>query len=123
MIRYYLQHPATPRPLRFSRHRALRHWTIHRAAQLLLHKSRRERERALERQYNAMREACEELRLGCGDGGRLYRQAITKKGVYGGLKMEQQRSIVGSGGIPLEYARAQTESPPIEGFNENWKRP
>ena len=70
-----------------------------------------------------MRQACEELRLGCGDGGRLYRQAITKKGVFGGLKMEQQLAIVGNGGIPLEYARAQTESPPTKGFNEGWKRP
>ena len=31
LIRYHLQHPRTPRPLRFSRMRALRHWTIHRA--------------------------------------------------------------------------------------------
>lgn len=34
LIRYHLQHPLTPRPLRFSRLRALRHWTIHRAWQL-----------------------------------------------------------------------------------------
>ena len=122
MIRYCLKHPKTPRPLRFSRDRALRHWTIHRAAQLLLHKTRRERERALEKQYNAMRDAMEELRLGCGDGGRLYRQAVTKQGVYGGSKMEQEMAIVGNGGIPLEYARAQTEGPPVGGFNEDWKR-
>lgn len=31
LIRYHLQHSKTPRPLRFSRMRALRHWTIHRA--------------------------------------------------------------------------------------------
>lgn len=31
LIRYHLQHPKTPRPLRLSRMRALRHWTIHRA--------------------------------------------------------------------------------------------
>ena len=123
MIRYYLKHPITPRPLRFSRLRALRHWTIHRAAQLLLHKTRCERERALERQYNAMRDACEELRLACGDGGRLYRQAIHKKGLYGGLTAETQDEGLGNGGIPLEYARVQTEGPPTGGFNENWKRP
>ena len=34
LIRYFLQHPLTPRPLRFGRLRALRHWTIHRAWQL-----------------------------------------------------------------------------------------
>lgn len=34
LIRYHLQHSKTPRPLRFSRMRALRHWTIHRAWQL-----------------------------------------------------------------------------------------
>jgi large subunit ribosomal protein L40 len=31
LIRYHMQHPETPRPLRLSRMRALRHWTIHRA--------------------------------------------------------------------------------------------
>jgi large subunit ribosomal protein L40 len=31
LIRYHLQHPKTPRPLRLSRMRGLRHWTIHRA--------------------------------------------------------------------------------------------
>jgi hypothetical protein len=31
LIRYHLRHAQNPRPLRFSRMRALRHWTIHRA--------------------------------------------------------------------------------------------
>ncbi|TVY34102.1 hypothetical protein LSUB1_G007456 [Lachnellula subtilissima] len=31
LIRYHMQHPKTPRPLKLSRMRALRHWTIHRA--------------------------------------------------------------------------------------------
>lgn len=31
LIRYHMQHPLMPRPLRLSRGRALRHWTIARA--------------------------------------------------------------------------------------------
>ena len=79
-------------------------------------------ERDLERQYNAMRAACEELRLGVGDGGKLYRQAMSRKGIYGGLKSQREGSMVGNGGVPLEYARAQTESPPRSGFDEGWTR-
>ncbi|KAK3079159.1 hypothetical protein LTS18_005589 [Coniosporium uncinatum] len=63
LIRYFLQHPRVPRPLRFSRLRALRHWTIHRAWQLFRSKQRRAQELELERQYNSMRDACEALRL------------------------------------------------------------
>ncbi|KAL8838761.1 MAG: hypothetical protein Q9170_002010 [Blastenia crenularia] len=120
LIRYHLNHPLTPRPLRFSRLRALRHWTIHRAAQLHLHKQRRMEELELERQYNAMRAACEELRLGAGDGGRLYRQAITRKGLFGGLKMEGD--VVGNGGVPIEYAKAQVDGPPRGGWDHRWTR-
>ena len=69
-----------------------------------------------------MRAACEELRLGLNDGGRLYRQAIAKKGHYGGLKTEKEGGVVGNGGIPIEFARAQTESPPRGGFDESWTR-
>lgn len=65
-----------------------------------------------------MRAACEELRVGAGDGGRLYRQAMTKKGVFGGLKAEKGQE----GGVPLEYARAQTDGPPREGWNAGWTR-
>lgn len=111
----------TPRPLRLSRLRSLRHWTIHRAAQLILHKERAAHERELERHYNAMRAACEELRLGVGDGGRLYRQAVTRKGIFGGPKMEA-RGLVGNGGIPIEYARGQTEGPSKDGWDEGWRR-
>lgn len=120
MIRYHLHHPKTPRPLRFSRLRALRHWTIHRAAQLYLHTQRRKEELELERQYNAMRAACEELRVGMDDGGKLYRQATTRKGLFGGLKMEGD--IVGNGGVPIEYARAQTEGPSRGGWDHGWRR-
>ena len=120
LIRYHLNHPATPRPLRFSRLRALRHWTIHRAAQLHLHTQRRLEQLELERQYNAMRAACEELRVGLGDGGRLYRQATTRKGLFGGVKMEGE--IVGNGGVPIEYAKAQVDGPPRGGWDHGWTR-
>lgn len=122
MIRYFLYHPLTPRPLRLSRLRSLRHWTIHRAAQLTMHRDRLLRERELERQYNAMRAACEELRLGVGDGGRLYRQAMSRKGLFGGPKVAQSAGLVGNGGIPIEYARAQTEGPSRGGWDEGWTR-
>ncbi|KAL8768627.1 MAG: hypothetical protein Q9209_005186 [Squamulea sp. 1 TL-2023] len=120
LIRYHLNHPATPRPLRFSRLRALRHWTIHRAAQLHLHTQRRLEQLELERQYNAMRAACEELRVGLHDGGRLYRQATTRKGLFGGLKMEGE--VVGNGGVPIEYAKAQVDGPPSGGWDHGWTR-
>ena len=65
-----------------------------------------------------MRAACEELRVGAGDGGRLFRQAMTKKGVWGGLKAEKGRE----GGVPVEYARVQTVGPGREGWFGGWKR-
>ncbi|KAK5125700.1 hypothetical protein LTR85_011974 [Meristemomyces frigidus] len=128
LIRYHLQHPLTPRPLRFSRNRALRHWTIHRAWRLYQHKLSQNRELELERQYNSMASACEALRLIDNHGltaedrmklggesgaegremGRLYRIAMLKDGVWEGA--------------PIEYARIQTESPPREGWNHAWTR-
>lgn len=56
-----------------------------------------------------MRDACEELRVGVGDGGRLFRQAMTKKGIF-------------SQGIPVEYARGQVDGPSREGWNHEWTR-
>lgn len=74
-----------------------------------------------------MREACEALRLIDQDGmtaeererlgepveqgkemGRLYRLAMRKAGIWDG--------------VPVEYARLQTETPPKNGFNEGWTR-
>ncbi|KAF2871914.1 hypothetical protein BDV95DRAFT_492950 [Massariosphaeria phaeospora] len=132
-IRYHLQHPLTPRPLRLSRLRSLRHWTIHRAWLLFLRKRRWAEERDLERQYESMRAACEHLRLlddqgmrvsdteGGGQGpdagrlgtrgrevGRLYRGAMLKRGVWGS--------------VPVEYARTQTDFPGREGWNVGWTR-
>ncbi|KAJ5493119.1 hypothetical protein N7539_001865 [Penicillium diatomitis] len=110
LIRYFLYHPLTPRPLRFSRNRFLRHWTIHRAWQLLQAKQRRAHELELERQYQSMQAACEELRTGAGDGGRLFRKSMIKKGIFTDL-------------FPIEYGRMQTEYPSAEGWNHDWKRP
>jgi large subunit ribosomal protein L40 len=110
LIRYFLYHPLTPRPLRFSRNRYLRHWTIHRAWQLFQAKQRRAHELELERQYQAMQSACEELRVGAGDGGRLFRKSMIKKGIFTDM-------------FPIEYGRMQTEYPAGEGWNHDWKRP
>ncbi|KAM0703187.1 hypothetical protein Q7P35_009125 [Cladosporium inversicolor] len=126
-IRYHLQHPLTPRPLRFSRNRALRHWTIHRAWQLYQAKQREQHQLELERQYRSMFNACEALRLidthgltaeerlkmgeGVAEGsqmGKLYRTAMLKHGIWDG--------------VPIEYARIQTETPPKDGWNHAWTR-
>ncbi|KAI1446339.1 hypothetical protein F5Y02DRAFT_382541 [Annulohypoxylon stygium] len=105
---------AVPAPLRFARNRALRHWTIHRAWLLYQRQVREAEERELERMHNSMYSACEELRKMSGPGARpegyLYRVAMEKKGVYR------------HGGIPIEYARAQTETPAREPWNHGWTR-
>ena len=80
------------------------------------------RERELERQYNSMREAMEELRLNMGDGGRLYRQAADRRGLYGGPVVDKNASVVPNGGVPLEYARTQTDGPPKMGWDEEWTK-
>lgn len=69
-----------------------------------------------------MRDACEALRLMDANGlavtdgeaaargkevGRLYRAAM-KKDIWGG--------------VPIEYARIQVESPGTEGWNHGWTR-
>ncbi|KAE8357067.1 hypothetical protein BDV27DRAFT_105294 [Aspergillus caelatus] len=109
MIRYFLHHPKTPRPLRFSRTRYLRHWTIHRAWQLFQAQQRRSEQLELQRQWQAMNAACEELRTGAGDGGKLFRKSMNKRGVFRDL-------------FPIEYGRLQTEAPSQEGWNHEWKR-
>ncbi|KAL5357808.1 hypothetical protein BJX96DRAFT_145256 [Aspergillus floccosus] len=110
LIRYFLWHPLTPRPLRFSRTRYLRHWTIHRAWQLYQAQQRRAQQLELQRQWQSMQAACEELRTGAGDGGRLFRKSMIKTGVFRDL-------------FPIEYGRLQTENPPKDGWNHEWKRP
>ncbi|KAL2131794.1 hypothetical protein VTI74DRAFT_4595 [Chaetomium olivicolor] len=103
-----------PPPLRMGRNRYLRHWTIHRAWLLFRRREREAREKTLMRQWQSMNAACEELRLTAGPGtrdeGYLYRVAMEKKGVYG------------LNGVPIEYARAQTETPARVAWNHDWKR-
>lgn len=64
--------------------------------------------------YQSMRAACEELRLLDGpdakEGSRLFRIAMEKKGIFR------------PGGVPIEYARAQTETPGFEPWNHAWTR-
>lgn len=112
-----------PRPLRFSRTRYLRHWTIHRAWQLFFHRQKRARQLELQRQFHAMRAACEELRIGAGDGGKLFRKAMMKTGVWTIPEW--------GGGVPIEYARGMVDwvggSNPqgddkTKIWNHEWKR-
>lgn len=103
MIRYSLNHPRTPRPLKFGTMRMLRHWTIHRAWLLYQRKLRTARELELERQWNSMWEACEELAR---VDQRLYRIATSKKE---------------TGYFPIEL-RIPTDTPPREGWNHGWVR-
>ncbi|OCK86276.1 hypothetical protein K432DRAFT_341623 [Lepidopterella palustris CBS 459.81] len=121
-IRYHLTHGLTPRPLRFSRLRALRHWTIHRAWLTFRAKQRAAAELELQRQYESMRSACEMLRLMDENGmavedgmaaqgkdvGRLYRIAMEKKGIWDS--------------VPIEYARIQMDYPAKEAWNHGWTR-
>ncbi|KAN0116975.1 hypothetical protein V8E51_002952 [Hyaloscypha variabilis] len=117
LIRYHLQHPATPRPLKFSRMRALRHWTIHRAWMLARRKKLEAEELELQRMYQSMHNAMEELRTmderdgkTGRDSGRLYRVALEKKGIFG------------KEGVPVEYARLQTDTPAREAWDHSWTR-
>ena len=57
-----------------------------------------------------MNAACEELRTGAGDGGRLFRKSMNKRGVFRDM-------------FPIEYGRLQTETPAQEGWNHGWVRP
>lgn len=103
-----------PPPLRMARSRHLRHWTIHRAWLLHQRKLREDKDRELMRMQQGMSAACEELRKTAGPGmrdeGYLYRVSMEKKGVYGPR------------GIPIEYARLQTETPAREPWDHDWVR-
>ncbi|KAI1419922.1 hypothetical protein F5Y12DRAFT_176079 [Xylaria sp. FL1777] len=105
---------AVPAPLRFARNRALRHWTIHRAWLLFQRKERERQAHELERMYQSMHNACEELRNTSGPGlyeeGYLYRIAMQKHGMYG------------HNAVPIEYARPQTETPARQAWNHEWTR-
>jgi len=67
-------------------------------------------EKELLRMYQSMQAANEELRTMDWDNGRLFRIAQEKKGVFG------------HGGVPIEYARWQTDTPGREAWNHEWTR-
>ena len=50
-----------------------------------------------------MAAACEELRVGVGDGGRLFRKAMLKTGTWSIPEQGEGR------GVPIEYARGLVE--------------
>lgn len=56
-----------------------------------------------------MYRACEELRTGAYDGGKLFRKSMNKKGVFADM-------------FPIEYGRLQTDAPSREGWNHEWKK-
>ena len=113
VLRMNLFSPAPP-PLRMARLRHLRHWTIHRAWMLFRRRQREGTERERQRINAGMWNACEELRLTAGPDSRgegyLYRVAMEKKGVWG------------TSGVPIEYARFQTEYPATNAWDHDWKR-
>ena len=63
----------------------------------------------LQRQEQAMHRACEELRTGAGDGGKLFRKSMNKSGVFVDM-------------FPIEYGRLQTDGPSRDGWNHEWKK-
>ncbi|RKF73082.1 hypothetical protein GcM1_245016 [Golovinomyces cichoracearum] len=117
LIRYHMQHPIMPRPLRLGRSRALRHWTIARAWDVWEKRKKRQVDLELQRQYQSIQMAMEALRnfddgsaVDGKEGSRLYRIALEKKGVYS------------TGSIPIEYARLQTDTPGATPWDHDWKR-
>lgn len=117
LVRYHMKHPLMPRPLRLSRDRALRHWTIARAWYIWQKKKRIQADLDLQRKYQSIQLAMEILRnLDDGtagnskEGSRLYRVALEKKETYS------------RGSIPIEYARIQVETPGNVPWDHDWKR-
>ncbi len=56
-----------------------------------------------------MAAACEELRTGVGDGGRLFRKSMMKGGTWGIGGGRGTEGGKGGGGVPTEYARGLVE--------------
>ncbi|KAF2665520.1 hypothetical protein BT63DRAFT_67736 [Microthyrium microscopicum] len=115
LLQQHLWHPLTPRPLRLSRLRQLRHWTINEAWKIFTAKRAHQQRLELMKQWQAMQAACERLRVLGDDGvvggantGRLYRQSLDKDGIWAGA--------------PIEYARTLTDWPSKKGWNHEWKR-
>ena len=47
---------------------------------------------------------------------------MSRKGIFGGLKVGIEEGVGGNGGVPVEYARAQTEGPGRDGWDHAWTR-
>lgn len=105
---------STQPPLRMARNRRMRHWTVHRAWQLLQRQREERRERELMQMQQSMANACEALRNMGGPGTRptgwLYRKSMEKVGVWG------------IQAVPIEYARPMVETPGATPWNHEWKR-
>jgi len=86
----------------------------------------------LEKQYNSMRDACEALRLmdgngmtveegGEGPGSEGVPAGTTGKGVGRLYRIAMMKTDIWKG-VPIEYGRIQTETPPRDGWNHAWTR-
>jgi large subunit ribosomal protein L40 len=68
----------------------------------------------MHRMHQSIHEAMEALRTldtpGTKDAGRLYRIALEKKGLFK------------QGGVPIEYARYQVDTPAKQPWNHGWTR-
>ncbi|CAN8102100.1 unnamed protein product [Discula destructiva] len=114
-LMHFLYAPTqTAAPLRMARNRQLRHWTVHRAWQLLQRRRDEALQRELMQMQQSMSNACEALRNLEGPGTRptgwLFRKSMEKVGVWG---MQA---------VPIEYARPMVETPGERPWNHNWKR-
>lgn len=114
MMRFLYAPSQIRAPLRMARNRYVRHWTIHRAWQLLRNQQEKQHQRELMQMHQSMSTACEALRNLEGPGTRpqgwLFRKAMQKVGVWG---MEA---------VPIEYARPMVETPGERPWNHEWKK-
>lgn len=147
LVRYHMKHPLMPRPLRLSRDRALRHWTIARAWYIWQKKKRiqadldlqrlfmsdlhllkinfalipsRNRMLAnhnLHRKYQSIQLAMEILR-NLDDG----TAGNSKEGSRLYRVALEKKETYSRGSIPIEYARIQVETPGNVPWDHDWKR-
>lgn len=103
MIYKVLFENKAPPSLQLSPDELIRHDTIHRAWQLLQLKGREQRQVELEKQYNKMREACNELEKA---DKRLFQAAMTKPKTLR---------------YPVEM-RVPTDTPPAKSWSESFAK-
>ncbi|KAG4306507.1 hypothetical protein PORY_000495 [Pneumocystis oryctolagi] len=102
LLRILYESPVQP-PIEFSEEELERHEVIHRAWQICERAKREELNKQLERQYNKMKRACEELER---IDKKLFRAAMSKKKYY----------------FPVEM-RTPTDTPPLQIWKHDWTRP